>query len=399
MGSTDFSPSGSLTRSSYVDNLLPGFAGLKSMPSVGVATSTSITDQTESNSSQRSMSTNGPSIWNTRTTPSHSSSLRPSSMSLLMSSLAATTIDDDCAIDDEEDGLAYQEDYVPSSLTDLLTPQERERRGSRPSSSATPVTFAAPSLASQQQQLHQQLQQQQLQQQQQSQPQQLSQNSVTPGSAIPNSDIWSSSPRFSARRRDDSFTEIAGSPLRQAFSVNNSYSNSLQPPHYNHSYPAPIGTPDRSSSMSALRQFSAIGTVLGSGTSPGMHNSNGTIGVHGLAGVGTGTAGAIGAGASAHGTQGQESLFDDDINTGSALDEPADTDFETQFRMDDDELDLVHPSSITSNHTTISATNAAATTTTTSATPTPTNRDLHLVSDDVTGTRRDLYEKMGSLVR
>jgi CCCH-type zinc finger/Zinc finger C-x8-C-x5-C-x3-H type (and similar) len=39
---------------------------------------------------------------------------------------------DDFAIDDDD---PFEEDFVPSSLTDLLTPQERKRRGSRPSSS------------------------------------------------------------------------------------------------------------------------------------------------------------------------------------------------------------------------------------------------------------------------
>lgn len=63
----------------------------------------------------------------------------------------------DCAIDDDDEpeqavedddaGEYIEEDFFPSSLTDLLTPQERKRRGSRPSSSNLPrpigLTMAA----------------------------------------------------------------------------------------------------------------------------------------------------------------------------------------------------------------------------------------------------------------
>ncbi|CAN6657379.1 hypothetical protein TRVA0_029S01728 [Trichomonascus vanleenenianus] len=51
--------------------------------------------------------------------------------SLFASSMGLNSDDlDESAIEDED----YGEDFVPSSLTDLLTPQERQRRGSRPSS-------------------------------------------------------------------------------------------------------------------------------------------------------------------------------------------------------------------------------------------------------------------------
>ncbi|AOW01603.1 hypothetical protein B0I72DRAFT_136084 [Yarrowia lipolytica] len=61
-------------------------------------------------------------------------------------------IDDDdeadaAAVEDDDAGEYIEEDFFPSSLSDLLTPQERKRRGSRPSSSNLPrpigLTMAA----------------------------------------------------------------------------------------------------------------------------------------------------------------------------------------------------------------------------------------------------------------
>lgn len=261
-----------------------------------------------------------------------------------MSSMSSTSINDECAIDDDDDGLACQEDFVPSSLNDLLTPQERERRGSRPSSAATPVSFAVP-------------------------PQQTS---IPSGSAIPNNDIWASSPRFATRRRDDSFSEIAGSPLRQSFSVTNSITSNLQVPQ--HSYHPPIGTPERTSSSSfAFKQFSAIGTPAATG-SPSLHA---------LTGAGLSNVPAASLPPSADSAlQGTQSLFDDDINI-PAHAEANDNDFETQFHMDD-EIDLD---------------TAAQPKMPTNTTPSTNGGDLHLVGEDVANPRRELYENMGSLVR
>ena len=234
-------------------------------------------------------------------------------MGLLAASFSSATIDE-CAIDDEDDGLAYQEDFVPSSLTDLLTPQERERRGSRPSSTATPVSFTTTSIPTQQ----------------------------TSSVVVGNSEIWSSSPRLATRKtRDNSFSELAGSPLR-------------------HTYPAPIGTPERSSSL--LKQFSAIGTPMG--TSPSINQVLIT-----KSNIINSSAGGAG-GAGTNGTSSKnniESLFDDDIN-------PMDFD-ETQFHMDDEEGELDHGKDKSEN------------------------KNLHLVADKVIGNERELYQNMGSLVR
>jgi hypothetical protein len=252
------------------------------------------------------------SIWNTPTGTSasrKSSVLQRPPMGLLATSFSSVTVDE-CAIDDEDDGLAYQEDFVPSSLTDLLTPQERERRGSRPSSATTPVSFATTLIPTQQ----------------------------TSSVVVGNSEIWSSSPRLATRKtRDNSFSELAGSPLR-------------------HTYPAPIGTPERSSSL--LKQFSAIGTPLG--TSPSINQvlvTKSNMINSSISGAGTNAT------SSKHNT---ESLFDD-IN-------PMDFD-ETQFHMDDEEGELDHSKDKSEN------------------------KNLHLVADEVIGNGRELYQNMESLVR
>lgn len=229
-------------------------------------------------------------------------------MGLLAASFSSAAIDD-CAIDDEDDGLAYQEDFVPSSLTDLLTPQERERRGSRPSSAATPVSFATASIPTHQS------------------------NSVLVG----NSEIWSSSPRLASRKTcDNSFSEIAGSPLR-------------------HTYPAPIGTPERSSSL--LKQFSVIGTPVGA--SPSINQvliTKSNIINNNTSGINAGS------------KNNTESLFDDDINT---------MDFdETQFHMDDEEGEL-HNSKDKNE-----------------------SKNAHFVTESTIGNgRRDLYQNIGRLVQ
>lgn len=199
------------------------------------------------------------SIWNKK--PSVSSSLRPTSVSMLMGSLSNMKIPEngsqgfngtshqeflenhEFAIDDDDnpdnnDGL---EDFVPSSLTDLLTDQERQRRGSRPSSSNHPA-FAL-------HQLHHQ----------------LSGNGTTSNhrqsfnNGNGNPDIWgSSSPRTFARRSHLEEPNVIngdgavgyGSPLRSSFSVsNNNGSSSLQ----NQVQQAPIGTPDGSSYMASYK--------------------------------------------------------------------------------------------------------------------------------------------------
>lgn len=49
--------------------------------------------------------------------------------------------DDD---DDEDLGEGFEEDLVPPSLSDLLTPQERERRNSRHSSHTRPAIISSP---------------------------------------------------------------------------------------------------------------------------------------------------------------------------------------------------------------------------------------------------------------
>jgi hypothetical protein len=90
--------------------------------------------------------------------------------------------DESAVVFDEDDQI--EEDFVPSSLSDLLTPQERERRGSRPSSM-------------------------------------LHQTNPFHGSAT--TDLWaSSSPRYPRH----SFSDLSQSPMRVL---------------------EPIGTPDRSS--------------------------------------------------------------------------------------------------------------------------------------------------------
>ncbi|KAK9471754.1 uncharacterized protein V1510DRAFT_437359 [Dipodascopsis tothii] len=52
---------------------------------------------------------------------------------------ASDALDNEVAIDDS-DAFAYEEDFVPSSLNELLTPQERQRRGSRHDEFPDPVS-------------------------------------------------------------------------------------------------------------------------------------------------------------------------------------------------------------------------------------------------------------------
>lgn len=58
---------------------------------------------------------------------SHSASFRPT--------LNLSAMDHESAIVDDDENDMFEEDFVPSSLSDLLTPQELKRRGSRPSGS------------------------------------------------------------------------------------------------------------------------------------------------------------------------------------------------------------------------------------------------------------------------
>lgn len=177
------------------------------------------------------------------------SSIRQNSVSVLANSFSNVQINNhqeflenhEFAIDDDDDGL---EDFVPSSLTDLLTEKERQRRGSRPSSSTHPVFNGVNTRASF--------------------------SNATP-------DIWaSSSPRTFARRHHlgdidgmslngDSVTSY-GSPLRSSFSVSNSSSNNVNTGsaatsnnininNNNSGTPLqpPIGTPDGTSFMSSYK--------------------------------------------------------------------------------------------------------------------------------------------------
>lgn len=181
-------------------------------------------------SSHRSLSNQ--SIWNTNGRTGTSLGLIMPSLPKSITGHSINSAFDDFAIedDDDDDNLAYQEDFVPSSLTDLLTPQERQRRGSRPSSS----------------------------------------------------DIWTSSPRLSiSARKPSNFSDIAGSPLRQ-------------------SYPAPIGTPDRT--VLKPSYAAPIGSAPKQGLMRPVNNSN---------------------------TGNSESPSEDDLVETA-------NDFETQFHMEDD---------------------------------------------------------------
>ncbi|KAH3679402.1 hypothetical protein WICMUC_001022 [Wickerhamomyces mucosus] len=91
------------------------------------------------------------SIWNptpsnngkpTFRSASHSSVLRPFVAPYNSVDFSESAILDD-EYDDEND--VFEEDFVPSSLSDLLTPQELQRRGSRPSSISKPfLNFNVP---------------------------------------------------------------------------------------------------------------------------------------------------------------------------------------------------------------------------------------------------------------
>lgn len=284
--------------------------------------------------------TSSPSIWNKRPTAnSMSSSMRPSAMTMLMSSLSSTSISSnsqstlplnggDCAIDDgDEDDLGNDvnnddglEDFVPSSLTDLLTEQERKRRGSRPSSSTVPPTLN--------QSLHQ--------------PSPLSKsvstglNNSKAGTDAQSStnhkysdDVWSSSPKVVGNNHwkssvDESFNpEVSyGSPFRNSTSsyVSSSAINTHNSSVYN---PAPIGTPERSSYMSSRigpnqNNSSFTNTIVGSNNNSSVlekTNSEFNTGDH---------------------NKTSDSLFDDDLNGTPPL-MAADSEFETQFAMDEEE--------------------------------------------------------------
>lgn len=122
------------------------------------------------------------------------------------------------AIDDEGDGL---EEFVPSSLTDLLTNDELQRRSSKSSSTVHPIL-----------------------------------NIVNPRISFSNgtSDIWgSNSPRTFARRQkgDVDRTNVNGDPvsgisLRSSFSISNSGNTGNGTP-----FLSAIGTPDGGSSFIA----------------------------------------------------------------------------------------------------------------------------------------------------
>lgn len=128
------------------------------------------------------------------------------------------------AIDDDDDGL---EDFVPSSLTDLLTDKERQRRGSRPSSSAHPTL-----------------------------------NSANPRMSFSNANtaIWASnSPRTFARRHLGDVDGLSlngdsvvgyGSPLRSSFSLS-SNNGTINSSFNGMALPPPIGTPEGGSSYMA----------------------------------------------------------------------------------------------------------------------------------------------------
>lgn len=68
---------------------------------------------------------------------SHSAVVRPTYQN--SSAFESAIVDDDDDDDAEEEMF---EDFVPSSLSDLLTPQELQRRGSRSSMSRPSVSFA-----------------------------------------------------------------------------------------------------------------------------------------------------------------------------------------------------------------------------------------------------------------
>lgn len=341
------------------------------------------------------------SIWNKNVQPSSSisSPLRPSAMSMLMNSVAAVKIsdtssspgagsgassaffssspalaavnvpsqqqpstshyssmlhqdmmaDNEFAIDDDDDETKNDglEDFVPSSLTDLLTEQERRRRGSRPSSTTNPLLMSSsPHL------LH---------------PLHQSHHARTPSADAGASNTWATSPRLLAQQQarralDDDYlggaAALAGSTppiggghsLRASFSLSNGMAVNIDNNNNvngSSSYPAPIGTPERGSgsymsSYKSMTQGGAGGALPAIGTP--VASVAGSSAAHRLSFVRSpsglqqqqqqGSAGKIPNGQQ-QATGNSNSLFDDDINNTHE----SEYDEETQFAMDDEVVD------------------------------------------------------------